>query len=84
MGKPDVNRRVLLQGLLELTPAERIEIAEFLWDSIEPQDMPPLTSEQEQEIERRLAEHLRDPTTAVPWEIARARLLSRYRRDTNE
>ena len=43
----------LLKQLLELSAAERIELAEELWDSIEPEEMPPLTAEQEQEVERR-------------------------------
>jgi putative addiction module component (TIGR02574 family) len=45
----------LLKKLLELTPAERIELAGDLWDSIEPEEMPPLTEKQRQEAERRYA-----------------------------
>jgi putative addiction module component (TIGR02574 family) len=69
----------LLNELLELTPAERIELAEDLWDSIAPEDMPPLTEEQRQETERRYAEHVRNPSRASSWEDARARLLARYK-----
>ena len=68
----------LLKALLELPPAERIELAEALWDSIGPEEMPPLTEEQKQELARRLAEHERDPSTAVPWEEVRARLWARF------
>jgi len=71
-----MRRPELWAELMELTPAERIELVEDLWDSIEPQDMPPLTPEQKQELDRRYAEHLRDPTTAIPWEEVKARLLS--------
>jgi putative addiction module component (TIGR02574 family) len=67
----------LLKALLELTPAERIELAEALWDSIGPAEMPPLTPEQRQELDRRLADHERDPSTAVPWEEVLVRLRSR-------
>ena len=69
----------LLKELLELTPAERIELAEDLWDSIEPEQMPPLTEEQKQEIERRYAAHVRDPNRGSKWEDVKTRLLARYR-----
>jgi putative addiction module component (TIGR02574 family) len=69
--------KALLEQLLELPAAERLEVAEELWDSIRPDEMPPLTTEQKEEIERRLAEHRRDPGTALPWNEVRARLWSR-------
>ncbi|MGZ8300892.1 MAG: addiction module protein [Rhodoplanes sp.] len=69
----------LLKELLELSAAERIELAEELWDSIEPEEMPPLTAEQEQEVERRYAEHVRNPGRASNWDDVRARLLARYK-----
>jgi putative addiction module component (TIGR02574 family) len=71
--------KALLKELLELTPEERIELAEELWDSIEPRDMPPLTPEQKQELDRRYAEHLRDPSQASKWEDVKARLVARYK-----
>jgi putative addiction module component (TIGR02574 family) len=64
---------------MELTPAERIELVEDLWDSIAQQDMPPLSPEQKQELDRRYAEHLRDPSRASKWEDVKARLTARYR-----
>jgi putative addiction module component (TIGR02574 family) len=67
----------LLEELLELPPAERIDLAEKLWDSIGPEYMPPLTPEQQQEIDRRMAEHQKDPSTAIPWEDVRDWLWSR-------
>ena len=54
-----MRRPELWTELMELTPAERLELAEELWDSIEPREMPPLTEEQKQELDRRYAEHLR-------------------------
>jgi putative addiction module component (TIGR02574 family) len=73
-------RESLMAELLELSPAERIEIAEELWNSIaaSPDNMPDLTEEQIAECERRLAEHDRDPSRALPWEEVRVRLWSRY------
>jgi putative addiction module component (TIGR02574 family) len=70
--------KVVLAELMELTPAERIELAEDLWDSIAPEDLPPLTTEQQQEIERRMAEHARDPSRAFSWEEVKARLWARF------
>ncbi len=69
----------LLKELLELTPAERIELAEDLWDSIEPEEMPPLTAEQKQEFERRYTEHVRNPDSGSRWEDVKTRLLARFR-----
>jgi putative addiction module component (TIGR02574 family) len=37
-----------------------------------------LSEEQIQELERRLAEHKRDPSSALPWEEVRARLRARF------
>jgi putative addiction module component (TIGR02574 family) len=69
----------LLKELLELTPAGRIELAADPWDSIEPGELPPLTSEQIEECERRYSEHMRDPSSASKWEDVKARLLARYK-----
>jgi putative addiction module component (TIGR02574 family) len=71
--------KALMAELMELTPAERIQLAEDLWDSISPEEMPPLTAEQIEEIDRRLAEHRKDPSTAVPWEEVRSWLWSRLK-----
>lgn len=65
--------------LLKLSEAERIQLAQDLWDSIPPaSEALPLTEEQRQELERRLAEHRADPSSAIPWEEVRARLRERF------
>lgn len=68
---------------LKLPAGERIRLAQQLWDSIVPEaetapDLLPLSEEQIQELERRLAEHERDPSSAVPWADVRARLRARF------
>ena len=65
--------------LFKLTPAERIQLAEDLWDSVaaNPENLPPLTEPQRIEIERRLSEHRRDPSSALSWDEVRSRLWSR-------
>jgi putative addiction module component (TIGR02574 family) len=69
----------LLKELLELSPAGRIQLAEDLWDSVsaDAENLPPLTPEQVEEIDRRIAEHERDPSRAIPCEEVRAWLWSR-------
>jgi putative addiction module component (TIGR02574 family) len=71
--------KALWDELMKLSPAERIQLAQDLWDSIAEEEMPPLTPEQIEEIERRPAEHEKDPGSAIPWEEVRARLWARYK-----
>lgn len=74
-----MGRAELWSELMKLTADERIELVEDLWDSIGQHEMPPLTDEQKEELDRRYAEHLRDPTSASQWEDVKARLLARYK-----
>ncbi len=70
--------RDTLRKLLELPAAERVDLAMALWDSLTPAEQEAefdLTPEQRAELDRRLAEHLADPTSAVPWEEVRRKLL---------
>jgi putative addiction module component (TIGR02574 family) len=50
-----------------------------LWDSIAQDELPPLTDAQKKEIDRRIDEHERDPSTALPWEEVRKWLWSNYK-----
>lgn len=70
---------VPIEELLKLTVAERIQLVEDLWDSIaaDPEGLP-LTDQQKREIDRRLAEHDEDPSSAVPWDQVRERLYKKY------
>jgi putative addiction module component (TIGR02574 family) len=52
-----------------LTPAERIELAEQLWDSLAP-SAPGLSPAQEKELRRRRAELRSDESPGEPWETA--------------
>ncbi|HKT17143.1 MAG TPA: addiction module protein [Stellaceae bacterium] len=69
----------LATELMKLTPAERIQLAEDLWDSVaaDPAGLPPLTEAQREEVQRRLDEHARDPSSAGAWDEVRTRLWSR-------
>ncbi len=68
-----------LDELLKLSVPERIQLVEDLWDSIvtDPEALP-LTQAQRAGIERRLAEHDREPGSAISWEEVRARLHERF------
>ena len=67
-----------LAELRKLSVAERIQLAEDLWDSIaqDVSQVPGPTEAQRQELRLRLQEHQADPSTAVPWEDVRAQLRS--------
>ena len=70
---------ISLDELLKLPAAERVEIALALWDSLEDGELDalvPLTEDQKAELERRLAEHERNPGSASPWDQVRRDLLS--------
>jgi len=59
-----------------LSPAERILLAEDLWDSVTAeQDAPPLTPEQQEELQRRLDAADRGETTYSSWQDVKRRLL---------
>lgn len=64
---------------LSLSVAERIQLAEDIWDSIaaeSPESMA-LTPDQFQAIQTRLGEHELDPSSAVPWDQVRTELFQR-------
>ena len=66
-----------LAELLKLPASERVEIAMALWDSLtdaEREAELALTPEQEEELDRRLAEHVANPDSAIPWEEVRRKL----------
>ncbi len=70
---------IKLDELFKLSAAERIQLAEDLWDSVaaDPGSLPPLSEDELGEIVRRISEHARDPSTALSWEDLRPRLWSR-------
>jgi len=49
-----------------LSPAERLQLVEELWDSLSPGDIP-LTPAQAAEVDRREALHRADPSRGRPW-----------------
>ena len=74
-----MNKATLLAEIMQLTPKERRDLFEELLAAVEEDEAFALTPEQKAEIDRRIAEHERDPGSAVPWEEVRDRLLARFK-----
>lgn len=69
-----------LSQLLKLPAGDRAELAMALWESLsdsEREEELVLTEEQSAELDRRWAEHLANPDSAVPWPEVRRKLLRR-------
>jgi len=68
-----------LANLLKLPADERAELAMALWESLTDQERESeleLSSDQKAELDRRWAEHLANPESAIPWEEVRRKLRS--------
>jgi putative addiction module component (TIGR02574 family) len=59
-----------------LTTAEKIELLDALWESLEA-DEAPLTEEQRAELDYRIARHEQNPSDVIPWEQVRAGLFKK-------
>jgi putative addiction module component (TIGR02574 family) len=72
-------KETVIAELLKLSPAERIQLAEDLWDSVaaQPESLPALSDDQPKGIARRCAAYAQDPSSALTWKDVRARLWSR-------
>ena len=66
----------LLQDALELTDAERAELAALLLDSLEAEEESGVEAAWRSEIERRIRDLDSGVVEAVPWQEARRRLRS--------
>ena len=69
-----------LSQLLKLPAGDRAELAMALWESLSDQEREEelaFTEEQAAELDRRWAEHLANPDSAVPWSDVRRKLLGR-------
>ena len=67
-----------LSQLLKLPADDRAELAMALWESLSDSERDTelaLTDAQAAEIDRRWAEHLANPESAVPWSEVRRKLL---------
>jgi putative addiction module component (TIGR02574 family) len=64
----------------KLSVAERIQLAEDLWDSIPESADITLSDAQKAELDRRLEDLEQHPDAGEPWEVVRARLYGRLKR----
>lgn len=65
----------LQEKALELPAAERLRLAEVIWESLDPGAEPfPLTKVQRHLLDRRRAEYLTNPESALTWDELQARL----------
>ncbi len=63
--------------LLRLPKVERVELAMALWESLEDPEQAAefdLTPELTAELDRRMADHVADPSTAIPWQDVKRKL----------
>ncbi|MFO0927264.1 MAG: addiction module protein [Gemmataceae bacterium] len=64
-------------GIDRLSPAERLQLIEEIWDSLTPIDQLPIPDSHREELKRRIAAADADPSAGRPWEEVEARLLRR-------
>jgi putative addiction module component (TIGR02574 family) len=62
--------------IAKLTPAERLDLLEQLWDSLSPEAIP-MTDAQKEELDRRLDELDRDGPAGIPWNEVLDRIRNR-------
>jgi putative addiction module component (TIGR02574 family) len=67
----------ILKEALALPPEARAALADYLWDSLDPEVDPDVEESWRQEIRRRLIDLNSGAVTAIPWAEARARLLAK-------
>lgn len=69
---------MLTQEILNLSPTERLQLVEDIWDSlIDLQDAMPVTAAQRTELDRRLAKYKDNPHGGIPWPEVKQRMLGR-------
>lgn len=66
----------LPQNLERLTGAEKFELLDALWESLE-SDLPALSAEQRGELDYREERYLEDPARVLPWEQIKNDLLKK-------
>ncbi len=72
---------VVFETAKRLPLAERIELAEALWENIAEEGYEPeLTPSQVLELDRRLEAHRQDPAAGIPWEQAKSELEKKHGR----
>ena len=73
-----MNKASLIAEAMRLPREERLQLVEDLWNSVIEDEQWLPTPDQLAEARRRLEEHRRDSSTAIPAERILARLQSRF------
>ena len=72
----------LLKQATQLPVPDRIRLVEDIWDSIaEEPDLPPLSTAQKRELDRRLELMRKNPERGIPWSEAKQQILKRHLND---
>ncbi len=66
----------LRNQISSLSPAEKAELLDTLWESLEA-DSVSLTDAQLTELDYRIARHEQNPSNVIPWEQVRAGLFKK-------
>ena len=70
--------KISIADVLDLSVAERIQLAEDIWDTIpKASEAPKITDAQRAELDRRLEAHRKNPDAGSPWADVKARILGR-------
>jgi putative addiction module component (TIGR02574 family) len=64
------------RDIAKLSPEERLELLEQLWDSLSPEAIP-MTEAQKEELDRRLDELDREGPIGIPWNEVLDRIRNR-------
>lgn len=68
-------------SIFELTPAEKLQLVEDLWDDLaSTPEAVPIHDWQKEEVSRRKANLLRNPSSGLKWEDVKRRVRSRHGR----
>jgi putative addiction module component (TIGR02574 family) len=62
-------------GIDRMSPDERLQLLEDIWESLSPLHQIPIPESHREELDRRLAAADKNPAAGSPWEDVRARLL---------
>ena len=63
-------------GIDRLSRDEQLALVHEIWDAIAAENQPLLSEEQREELKRRVAEDDANPDDVIPWEQAKADILS--------
>lgn len=70
----------LVQQARSLPLEQRVELIDALWETVAAEGYePPLSQQQAEELDRRLAAHRRNPDDVIPWESIKEELGEKYR-----